>query len=92
MLAPEEQPEFQWHVKSGKARNRIQCDGGQIVDSESALLNDSFDFGEPKLPRIVFFKGGASDETKIINAEDNCVEYWPVAGIKRTIDEDVAIS
>ena len=43
-LAPQVDTEFQRHVKSRKAGNYIQCDCGQIVDSESAFLNDPFDY------------------------------------------------
>lgn len=81
-LATEEQPKFQRHVKSRKVCNYIHCDGGQVVDSESAFLNDPLDFGQPKLPGIILFKGTARDESEIINTKDNSVEYRPAAGIK----------
>ncbi|HTS50893.1 MAG TPA: hypothetical protein VMH05_23265 [Bryobacteraceae bacterium] len=61
------------------------------MDSESAFLNDPFDFEKSKLRGVVFGKRTTSDESEVIKAEDNRVEYRAVAGVKRTIDENVAI-
>ena len=69
-----------------------RCDGRQIVDAESAFFNDPLDFNNRNSLCIILFKGTASDESEVIDAEDNSVEYRSVNGIERTIDEDVATS
>jgi hypothetical protein len=62
------------------------------VDAESAPLNNPLDLGQPKLRGIILFQGTASDESEVMDAEDNRVEDRSMAWIKWTIDGDVATS
>jgi hypothetical protein len=51
--APEEQAEFQRHIKAGKICDGVEGDGGKVIDSKPALLDHPFDLGETKISGIV---------------------------------------
>lgn len=51
--ATEEQAEFQRHVKAREIRGGVERDGGEVIDSEPALLDHPFDPGEAKISRVV---------------------------------------
>lgn len=52
--ATQKQSKLQRHVEAGQSGFSTQRHGRKVVYSEAALLDDSFDLGEPELGRIVF--------------------------------------
>lgn len=81
-LATQEQSKLQRHVEAGQSGCDVQRHGRKVVYSEAALLNDSFNLGEPELGCILFLYGAASDEAQVIDDENNGVENRPGAGIE----------
>jgi hypothetical protein len=51
--APEEQAEFQRHIKTRKICDRVERDGGKVIDSEPTLLDHPLDLGEAEISGIV---------------------------------------
>lgn len=51
--APEEQAEFQGHIKARKICDGVEGDGGKVIDSKPTLLDHPFDLGEAEISSIV---------------------------------------
>jgi hypothetical protein len=87
--APQEQAEFQRHAISRKICDRVEGDGGKVIDSKPALLDHPFDLCEAKICSIVLLQRTARDESEVANGKDDGIEYRPVPVVERAVDEDV---
>jgi hypothetical protein len=64
-------------------------DGRGIVYAVAALFDDPLDLRETNFAGIVIFQGAAGHEAEVIDGKDNSTEDRLVAGVKRTVDENV---
>jgi hypothetical protein len=50
---PEEQAEFQRHIKAGKICDGVEGDGGEVINSKPTFLDHPFDLEEAKISGVV---------------------------------------
>ena len=65
-------------------------EGGEIVYAVAALFDDPLDSREANFAGIVIFQSAAGHEAEIIDGKGNSIEYRLVAGVKRTVYENVS--
>jgi len=88
-FAAEEKAKLQWHIEARQPSDSIQRNRGEIVYAVAALFDDPLDFRETNFAGIVIFQGAAGHEAEVIDGKDNSTEDRLVAGVKRTVDENV---
>ena len=82
----QKQAKLEGHIKPGQPVF-VQFNPRNIVDAPSASFDQSTDFVDPGLARVVKFKRGAWDKAANEDNKYNRVEQGPISLVERAIDE-----
>jgi hypothetical protein len=88
LLRPKEDPEFQRHIEPWQLVRFIKTRAGQIVNAEPALADHLIDLLKPDLTPVILLAGAPSQESAIVDSENEGVEDFLVTRIKRNVYEN----